>query len=213
MFKGLMMKICIFPLNEMRVANKQIQIKLHHSDVNPLSGCVDVYSALAAGTVAPGGMAWRWHGPQTPATWNKVFFASSRPYFCDRLTRDNVPVAYRCPLLCTRRCLTHAPYISPSVAKWTWPGRGFDVCGSSVCLRLRFHSWLVRIVDLPSFLRRKITSDISVTQVPTALCSNTGLLSTAVSHHLILGSRMTKVQRCLGQMTFLDQGPAIKPGY
>lgn len=143
-----------------------------------------------------------------------------RAYFCGRQTRDSAPVAYRCPLLCTRRCLTHAPYISPSVAKWTWPGRGFDACGSSVCLRLRFHSWLVRIVDLPSILRRKITSDISVTQVPTALCLNTGLLSTAVSHHLILGSGMTKVQRCLGQMTFLDQGYkhnkrglAIKPGY
>lgn len=130
-------------------------------------------------------------------------------YFCDQKTRAKVPVVCRHPPALCPWCLTHAPHISPSIGKWTWPGCGFDVCGSSVCLGLRFYSWLVRIVDLPSILQRKITSDISVTQAPTAFCSNMRLVSTAASHHLIQGWSMRKCGTFLVALlwlTLMDQG-------
>lgn len=77
------------------------------------------------------------------------------------------------------------------------------------CLGLRFYSCLVRIVDSPSVLQRKITSDITAALVPLALCLNRAV-STAVHRHLIQGCNRTWVQE---KYTSTTTGSAIKPGF
>lgn len=52
------------------------KVKPHHSNGTPLSGFVDVFSVFVSDTVAPGSIAWRWHGPQNLVTRSKLFFAS-----------------------------------------------------------------------------------------------------------------------------------------
>lgn len=78
------------------------KVKPHHSYGTPLSGFVDVYSVFVSDTVAPGGIAWRWRGPQNLVTEARFVLPPKgrfRVYFCDQKTRAKVPVVCRHPLL------------------------------------------------------------------------------------------------------------------